>query len=281
MMDFTAKKYFEILHFLKKNEYTFLRVQDYLTSNSLPEKFVIIRHDVDLDPFIQLKFAEAEAKLNVVTSYYFRHIKSIFKKDTITEIYNLDHEIGYHYEVITKAKGDQKLALQLFLDELEEFKQNWNSKTICPHGGSFNPNFNAYNLQSILKNLPKFIFNQKTLYSSWSNFNIWKNYHYSDFNLLGDAYDSINFDNFLYLSDTGRSWKKKHKRLDHVQSTITDQIDIRNSNHLLKLIESGDFPRLYLLFHLEQWKDNLKDWTGWYLSQIMRRTGKKIVFKNG
>jgi len=279
-MDFTAKMYEKILVALKENGYSFIRIKDFLNAEKLPEKYVIIRHDVDVDPFVQLKFAQMEAGMGIKTSYYFRYINDIFNKDIIDAIHNLNHEIGYHYEVITKARGNKEKALKLFRSELEEFQKYWDTKTICPHGGAFNPDFNAYSFSSILKNAHKFIFNKKALYSDWINFNIWENYNFKDFNLLGDAYDSVNFKNKLYLSDTGRSWKKKYKRLDRVDSDINKKIDVKNSSHLIELIESGDFPNIYLLVHLEQWKDNLKDWLGWYLSQILRRTGKKIIFNN-
>ncbi|MFP4026061.1 MAG: hypothetical protein ACLFVR_16185 [Thiohalospira sp.] len=278
MMDFTEKMYQQILVALKNNGYSFMRIQDFLKAEKLPEKFVVIRHDVDLSPVVQLRFAKIEEELDVFSSYYFRYIEEIFKPEIMDDIYKIGHEIGYHYEVITKTKGDKEKAVELFKTELDEFKKRWDTQTICPHGGSFNPEFNAYNLSSIIKNTPKFLFNKKSLFSNWVNFNIWENYRFEDFGLLGDAYDSIDFKNILYLSDTGMSWKKKYKRLDHVDSEVNKTVDVKNSRHLIQLIESGNYPQIYLLVHFEQWKNNFKDWLGWYLSQLIRRTGKKIIF---
>lgn len=277
-MDFTEKMYQQILVALKNNGYSFMRIQDFLKTEKLPEKFVVIRHDVDLDPVVQLRFAKIEDELGVFSSYYFRYIEDVFKTEIMDDIYKIGHEIGYHYEVITKTKGDKQKAVELFKTELDEFKKRWDTQTICPHGGSFNPEFNAYNLSSIIKNIPKFLFNKKSLFSNWVNFNIWENYRFEDFGLLGDAYDSIDFKNILYLSDTGMSWKKKYKRLDHVDSEVNKTVDVKNSRHLIKLIESGNYPQIYLLVHFEQWKNNFKDWLGWYISQLIRRTGKKIIF---
>lgn len=280
-MDFTKNTYKKILVALKNNGYSFLTIKEFLETDKLPEKYVVIRHDVDVDPVIQLEFAKMEHELGINTSYYFRYIESIFKPEIISSIHDLNHEIGYHYEVITKAKGDKVKAMEIFRHELAEFQKRWDTKTICPHGGSFNPEFNAYSLSSILKNLPKFLFKRKSLYAQWVNFNIWDDHKFEDFGLLGDAYDSVDFKNILYLSDTGRSWKQKYKRLDQVNSEENKKIDIRNSNHLIKTIKTGVFPAIYILVHTEQWKDNTKDWLGWYLSQILRRTGKKIIFGNG
>jgi hypothetical protein len=273
--------YQHILVALKNNGYSFLNIQKFLEAKQLPEKFVILRHDVDLDPLVQLRFAKMEAQLDIYSSYYFRYIDEVFKPEIIDEVYKLSHEVGYHYEVITKTKGDKDKAVELFKTELVEFKKRWHTKTICPHGGSFNPEFNAYNLSSIIKNAPKFLFNRKSLFSNWVNFNIWEDYRFADFGLLGDAYDSIDFKNILYLSDTGMSWKKKYKRLDQVNSEVNKTVDVKNSRHLIQLIESDNYPRIYLLVHFEQWKNNFKDWLGWYISQLLRRTGKKIIFGNG
>lgn len=279
-MDFTKEMYRKILVALKNNGYSFIPVKDFLTTSELPEKYAIIRHDVDVDPVVQLDFAKMESELEVRSSYYFRFIEDIFNEDIITAVEQEGHEVGYHYEVITKAKGDREEAMCLFKKELEEFQKRWDTRTICPHGGSFNPEFNAYSLSSIIKNAPKFLFNRKSLYAKWVNFNIWKDYRFEDFNLLGDAYDSIDFTNILYLSDTGRSWEKKYKRLDQVKSQVNKRIDIKNSRHMIQAIESGQFPAIYLLVHVEQWKDNFKDWLGWYISQLIRRSGKKIIFGN-
>ena len=38
------------------------------------------------------------------------------------KIHDLGHEIGYHYEVLSKANGDYEKAMKLFEQELSEFR---------------------------------------------------------------------------------------------------------------------------------------------------------------
>jgi len=45
----------------------------------------------------------------------------------------LGHEIGYHYEVLSKANGDYETAVELFEQELSEFRKITDVKTICMH----------------------------------------------------------------------------------------------------------------------------------------------------
>jgi hypothetical protein len=98
-------------------DYQVLSIADYIRAKKLPEKFIIIRHDVDLDPYYQLKFARLEHEFNIRTSYYFRKIEKIFKKEVIDQVAAWGHEVGYHYEVFTKAKGDAALAMEIFKNE--------------------------------------------------------------------------------------------------------------------------------------------------------------------
>ena len=44
------------------------------------------------------------------------------------------NEVGYHYEVLSKAKGDYEKAVELFEQELKEFRKIVDVKTICMHG---------------------------------------------------------------------------------------------------------------------------------------------------
>ena len=38
-------------------------------------------------------------------------------------MHDLGHEVGYHYEVLSKAKGDYEKAIQMFEQELNEFRK--------------------------------------------------------------------------------------------------------------------------------------------------------------
>jgi len=277
-LDFSLNKYVEIITAISESGYQVITISDYISLPILPEKFIILRHDVDIDSDYQVNFAELEHNRGIHTSYYFRYVENVYKKEVIDTIYNLGHEVGYHYEVFTKTKGDEDKAKDLFREELAVFQQNWSSGTVCPHGGSFMDNIDGYALKDIIKLIPK-LFSGKSVFSSWSNFDLWSKNKFEDFQIIGDAYRSIDFSDILYLSDTGRSWDKRFKRLDKVDSNINPRYNIRKSDEIIDIIKKGEVNKIYLLIHLEQWKDNLFEWVSWYLAQVIRRNGKKLIFK--
>jgi hypothetical protein len=277
-LDFTLNKYVEIITAISESGYQVITISDYISLPKLPDKFIILRHDVDIDSDYQVKFAELEHNLGLRTSYYFRYVKNVYREEAIDKVFKLAHEVGYHYEVFTKAKGNEDVARNLFREELAVFQQNWGSKTVCPHGGSFIDNIEGYALKDVIKLIPKF-FSRKSVFSSWSNFDLWGKNKFTDFRIIGDAYRSIDFSDILYLSDTGRSWDRRFKRLDKVDSNINPLYDIRKSDEIIELIKKGEVNRIYLLIHLEQWKNNLIDWVSWYIAQLIRRNGKKLIFK--
>lgn len=277
-LDFSFKKYKEILSAISDSQYTIITIEEYILNTDLPDKYIIIRHDVDLDPNYQIKFAELEHSFNIRSSFYFRYIDKIYKKDIIDRISQLGHSVGYHYEVFTKAKGDPLLAITIFREELAHFKKNWACKTVCPHGGSFIDNTDGYSLKNMVKLIPK-VLSGKKVFSKFTNFDIWDYHKFEDFGILGDAYRSVDFTNFLYLSDTGRSWDSRFKRLDRVKSDINPKFDIKASDGIIKVIQNQEADKIYMLVHAEQWKDNYLDWLGWYVAQLIRRMGKRVIFR--
>ena len=132
LMDFTVKRYSQLLHSLLAQGFSFLSVSAYIrlipnfqseitnlqteisispseirnpkseipqTPSSLPHAFVILRHDVDARPQNSLRLARLEHTLGIQGTYYFR-IPHTFQPSIIQEIASLGHEIGYHYETM-------------------------------------------------------------------------------------------------------------------------------------------------------------------------------------
>ena len=136
---------------IAESDFQVLKIADYIKRDAIPEKFVIIRHDVDLDPHCQVRFAELENDLDIHTSYYFRYIDKVFDENVIDRIFALGHEVGYHYEVFTKTGGDPVIATNLFREEQSVFTGRWQSETVCPHGGSFVDNTDGYSLENMIR----------------------------------------------------------------------------------------------------------------------------------
>lgn len=115
-MDFTIKKYDELLEALKQH------------------KNHRIRHDVDARPLYSLRVAQEEAKRGMKATYYFRSMHFTSHKETIKTITALGHEIGYHYECLTTCNGDMAAAYDDFCRNLEELRKIADVKVACAHG---------------------------------------------------------------------------------------------------------------------------------------------------
>lgn len=98
MKDFTLAKYNELLRTFLSKGYVFLTFENYCTAEHLPDRYVILRHDVDRCPQNSVATAQIENKLQVRASYYFRVVPESNQPDAIRRIVDLGHEIGYHYE---------------------------------------------------------------------------------------------------------------------------------------------------------------------------------------
>jgi hypothetical protein len=107
MRDFTLDKYRELCLALLDGGYTPLTVYSYLVlegNNNNNNKLVVLRHDIDRRPGNALRMAELEHELGIQSTYYFR-FPYTFKPEIIRKIHDLEHEVGYHYEVLSKANS--------------------------------------------------------------------------------------------------------------------------------------------------------------------------------
>ena len=71
------------------------------------------------------------------------------------------------------------IAIESFSENLEMLRKIVTVKTICMHGSPM---------------------------SRWDSRLLWKYYDYRDFGIIGEPYFDIDFDQVLYLTDTGRCW---------------------------------------------------------------------------
>jgi len=131
--DFTLFKYKELCEALLDSGFNTITMQEYMQGQAV-EPFVILRHDVDRRPEMALKMAEMEKNMGIRATYYFRMMPGVFEPWIIKTMHDMGHEIGYHYEVLDKTKGDKEKAFILFEEELRMFREVTDVKTICMHG---------------------------------------------------------------------------------------------------------------------------------------------------
>lgn len=229
MLDFTLRKHIELCLFLKTSRYQFLTVQKYIEKSQkkklFSKKYVIIRHDVDRWIKNAHIMAEAEEKIGVNSTYYFRY-PGTFSPKIIKQISDLGHEVGYHYEVLSKNNGDEIDAIKQFQEEIEIFRTYVPIKTICMHGNPL---------------------------SRYDNRTIWNKYRYEDYALLGEAYLSLPGNN--YFTDTGRTWSGERAIYDKMND---EQLNtkIKSTDDLISWISNTSPSHLYLTIHPERWAPN-------------------------
>ena len=249
MRDFTIQMFRTVCSEIKKQGYVPITVEDYCSGDADSNREnIIFRHDVDRKIDTALRMATIENEMNIRATYYFRYTPEVFKPAIIQKIKELNHEIGFHYEVLDKTNGNYEQAIELFAKELKSMREIANVRTICMHG---NP----------LK--------------SWSNRDLWETYDYRKFGIIGEPYLSIDYNKFLYLSDTGRTWSGKYSVKDLVEKTLSEKI--RDTNDIINLIKSGRSPNICLLIHPNRWSDDPVEWFYELICQNIKNLGKRFL----
>jgi hypothetical protein len=248
--DFTLEMYRRLSLAILDKGYLPVTIADYCYSNRLPDRLALIRHDVDRKPGNALRMAELEKSLGLRATYYFRHVQATFQPGLMTKIAAMGHEIGYHYETLSKARGDPELAMKIFEGELREFRGICDISTISMHGSPL---------------------------SRFNNSDLWKTYSYTKYGIR-EAYLSIDYRNLGYLTDTGRSWGKTGTNIrDRVTNGLAG-LQIGSTPELINAIEKGKLPEKFCISaHPERWAANSIEWMLYSLSDLAANLAKLLL----
>ena len=253
--DYTLHKYQKLCQALQ-DTHTICTVYEYL-SNKPEGAIAVLRHDVDYRYFVKksLEMAELEFNMGIQSTYYFRYPYT-FNPDIIRKIRNLGHEIGYHYEVLSKTKGDYQRAIILFQSELEKFRMNCPINTICMHGRPL---------------------------SKYTNRDLWNVFAYENFGITGEAYLSFERnkeDDFRYFTDTGRNWSGKYSLKDVLRTEPGKNDLLKNpatTDDLILWLHQGSGKNIYLTVHPERWSLHAGGWVVWTFLDFSMNMGKVIL----
>jgi len=113
---FGIEAYDELLGRLRAAGCAFAPIADLPTLS--PERTVLLRHDVDLDPPSTLPMAECEARRGIVATYYMpltQHFNALdpVHRDAIRTLRSLGHDVGLHYDMRTYPAGEQAARAHL------------------------------------------------------------------------------------------------------------------------------------------------------------------------
>jgi hypothetical protein len=249
-LDFTISKYNELIQALKNNGYEFQTIHDFLTNPS--DKSIVLRHDVDLKPENSLRFARIQHDYGIKGTYYFRAKSYSWKPKIVKEIHDLGHEIGYHYENLSSCNGNFERAILDFQKNLSDFRNLVPITTICMHGSPL---------------------------SKYDNKDLWDKYSYKNYDIIGEPYFDIEYNNVFYLTDTGRSWDgAKFSIRDKVSTNYTEKFS--TTDDIIAATSKINFPKqIVFTFHPQRWNDNFNKWFIELISQSIKNSVKKQMKK--
>ena len=146
-----------------------------------------------------------------------------------------------------------ELAIDDFRLNLEKLRKLYPVKTICMHGSPL---------------------------SKWDNRDLWEKYDYRDFGIIAEPYFDIDFNDVLYLTDTGRRWngdsvsvrdkvgENKEERLKIKDERTSERkkafegLRFRHTWDIIAAAEKGLLPdKIMINTHPQRWTDNPVEWT--------------------
>ena len=259
-MDFTFKSYTDLLKSFLLHNWNLVTQESY---SLILQQSIIIRHDVDRAPNNALAMAKLEAGFGIKASYYFRFVPESYDEKIITEIASMGHEIGYHYENISKInelktiKNDDelfKLALEDFEKNLLQLRKLYPVKTMCMHGSPM---------------------------SKWDNRELWKKNDYKKYGIICEPYFDIDFDKVFYITDASRAWNNEKVSVrDKVESKYN--IPINSTDDIINLLKSGNAPNQIMInIHPHNWAKNNAEWFKIWVWQGFKNIIKRqiIIFR--
>ncbi|MBR4390585.1 MAG: hypothetical protein IKT08_00550 [Bacteroidales bacterium] len=251
MRDFTLKAYRSLLEAFLQAGYRFLTFEEFLEH---PEecKAIVMRHDVDELAWNALKMAQLEHGLGVRATYYFRIVKQSNVPEVIRQVVELGHEVGYHYEDLALAEGDEEKAMASFEKNLAYFRTYYPVRTVCMHGSST---------------------------SKYDNRLLWKSHWLPDYGLIGEPYLSVDFNKVYYLTDTGYAWDGEKIAVRDVVKTGFD-LSFHTTKQIVDCVGRGQFPDQALILAHTLWTDRPFQWYWLHVREYIRNNIKHFARNN-
>jgi peptidoglycan/xylan/chitin deacetylase (PgdA/CDA1 family) len=255
-MDFTIKKYKELISALKDAGYEFVTYAEYC-EGLRADKLVVMRHDVDMSVERARRLAEVELEVGVKASYYFRDKFINENSDDIRYIESLGHEVGYHYEDLVMEKGDVERAYVRFMRNVCALRELVDVKTITMHGA------------------PTSRFDSKEM---------WRVCDYKKLGLIGEPQFDVDWNDMFYLTDTGRSWNgvsRRDKVAERVLAWKAKGWVYEKTDDVIKALKEGRFPnRVMMTTHPQRWVDSWGEWLKELVMQKLKNIIKRFLIVN-
>jgi len=236
-IDFTLQKYTELCQTVCQLDCPVMKVRDFFNAGQPRGFLVVLRHDVDRQMNAALQMAILESRFGISSSYYVRKQPSVFIPQAIQQLSALGHEVGYHYEVLAKTKGNVERAIQLFGDDLQSFRELVPVSTISMHGSPL---------------------------SRWNNLDLWLKHSFEGYD-VGDAVLSLDSQEIFYFTDTGRAWDAERFNIRDTMKSKTPSRKLHTTDDLIVFLqEKHPFP-VFVNAHPNRWAAG---WLSWCMGSV-------------
>lgn len=265
--DFTPSIHKQLLNSLLEQDYEFLSFSDYLClkkegseESRTHKKCVILRHDVEKYYDNALIMAKIQHELGIRGSYYFRLLPHHFKPKVIKEIAELGHEIGYHYDDLAQCGGVHEKAILRFKENLQLLRNIAPVQTMSMDGSPL---------------------------SKYDNRDLWQKQDYKKLGILGEPYFDLDFNEYFYLTDTGRCWNGDRFNVRDkatVENPVTNEeflkLSFQSTRDIINAVQEEHFPKKAMLnFHPQRWNDDWYRWTKELVLQNLKNQMKRFLVK--
>lgn len=253
-MDFTIRKYRELISALQYAGYEFVTYAEYCEGRRA-DRLVMMRHDVDRSVERAKVLAEVENENGVRASYYFRE-KFIGEKSIICGLVDMGHEVGYHYEDMVTELGDIDKAYARFVYNVSKLRKLVDIRTITMHGS------------------PMSDIDSKVM---------WERFNYKELGVIGEPQIDVDWTKVFYLTDTGRSWNgmsRRDKVAERVSVWKANGWVYRSTDDVIKAVREGSFPNIVMMTtHPQRWSDSIYGWVKELIMQKIKNIVKGVFIK--
>lgn len=141
-------------------------------------------------------------------------------------------------------------AYELFCKNLKKIREVADIKTICMHGSPLSP---------------------------FDNKAIWKKYNYKDLGIIGEPYLDIDWNEWFYFTDTGRSWNAGNSSIrDKVRSNQPMMDKFKNTQDIIE--NMNKLPdKIMFTIHPQRWTDKPLPWLKEYIGQSFKNVVKRLI----
>ena len=139
-----------------------------------------------------------------------------------------------------------------FARNLAYFREYYPVRSVCMHGSST---------------------------SKYDNRLLWKDHQLSDYDLVGEPYLSVDFNQVFYITDTGYAWDGgKYAVRDIVESGFG--LKFHTTQEIVKCIQEGGFPERAMFLAHTLWTDSWIQWNWLHFRELLRNNLKLMAKKN-